>query len=422
MKPRHAWVATLLVGLAIGFLAGRGTTPAPGPSRATPVRETGAVRSTASPTPHAPAPKRTLPPAEPTGDADDLPGRAPPEDGYGVLVVDFTGLGLDEPCFTIPVTLLGGGVVPYEGNWSEDTPGLTWLDLRPGTYHPSWTLPGRSGRFGRPVIIEAGRVTRLNAGDPVDALPVPPFEGMGRLQVRVLSSAETPLPSLRVSLEAELNALRDAIEGWTDSEGGWMADALPGPAALRVGDQLVPVTIRLGTTTPIEVRPIDVGELRFELPEDAFGGFSLRRMGEHPSLVEGWLHDCDWARFCAYLAPGEYEICWPDTAFPIGVALVRAGRETRFQGPPGGIRVLCPCGREHRAGWRMSLERPVDGSWHRLMALNGFEVPGSTAFAVVAWLEAGLYRIQVRGLHDHEQVVEVEVAYTARDCVLPLPE
>jgi len=427
MKPRHAWVATLLAGLAIGYLAGRGTTPAPGPPRSTPVRE-------AEPLPER-APLRVAGPVRepepaavmPSEDVRPLPGRDPPEEGHGLLVVDFTGVDVEEPTFRVPVTLLNGCMVQYEADWLAESSGLATMELRAGTYHPSWTLPGRVGRFGRPVVIEAGRVTRLSAGDPADARELPPLDGTGRLHVRVLSAEGVPVPGLRVALEADLEAFDDENEGWTDSSGGWTFDARPGAATVRVGDQLTPVTIRLGHTSVIEIRPVDVGDLQFDLPEEIRVGFALSRIGEQRGGVRDDLHRCGRPHFWSYLAQGEYEVRWRGGGAVIGTAHVRAGEETRFAGPPGRLSVRCACGGLHAEPWgEFKLSRKREGRWESVMRagipLAPADHPDWPGRTVLPWLEPGLYRVEVRSLHDHPQVVEVEVGWGQQDCVLPLPQ
>jgi len=279
--------------------------------------------------------------------------------------------------------------------------------VEPGSYHV-WWLRGAE-RFGVPVTIVAGELTRIDAVAP--AKPLVP-DGFGVIGVRVAASWGGYMSNVMVWFVR--GGFRYGQQN--DRQGCVSVELRPGTYRVVVGDFSRTVTIGLGEQRVLEIQHRGQGDLLFDSPSlrdtrwlalRPVAGEAMRAMARYfaptaSGVLEGFV----------YVNGGEYEVLYLHDRDQtrggtlLGRVSIESGRTTRFSStlPKGGLAI--------RATLRNARESPVatvetlDGEYIGSVRLS-LRV-GSDRIGHMRVLQPGRYRILCRGVAAVAEVTDRE--------------
>jgi hypothetical protein len=262
-------VVGFLAGLVLGLVLSYREAPRHLPSHVPVVRHVErkpqrAARAEAPPAAPDPAAPVVL---DPTGDlsaedAEDIAGR-------GRIEVDFEGFPGERTAWVTRMTLEGLSEDEDAAPGGDET--VAVFEVVPGVCDV-WWLRGPH-RLGTRVRAVEGRVVRIRAVD-FDTTVIP--RHLAALGIRVGASWGGVLPSFRVSVEAADGRL--VLD--TNQHGCVNATLRPGPADVKVGDQVTPVVLVAGRETVLDVTHRGEGDVLFEPYGGAKGWLALRTPGK----------------------------------------------------------------------------------------------------------------------------------------------
>ena len=282
--------------------------------------------------------------------------------------------------------------------------------VEPGNYHV-WWLRGAE-RFGVPVTIVAGELTRVDAVAP--AKPLVP-DGFGVVGVRVAASWGGTMAHVGVWFVREGFRYGQT----TDQQGCASVELLPGKYRVVVGDFSRTVTIGLGEQRLLEIQHRGQGDLLFDLPSlrdtqrlalRPVGGEAVRvteRYVAPPVLVKGIQVGF------VYVKAGEYDVVHLHDRDQtrggtlLGRVSIESGRTTRFSStlPKGGLAIHATI---RRAGETpVATVETLRGEYIGSVRLS--RRVGSAHVGYMQVLQPGPYRIRCRGVAAVAEVLDRDV-------------
>jgi hypothetical protein len=388
----------LLLGVAIGFLAGRVTAPEErgrGGERAAASQTASALPSPSGEGGQSPAPTPdidTPPSASAVTDKIVLPTRDVADEEPPRLEVDFAGFQGERTAW-VALRAMQGGVEPQD--WQADDDGVASGVLSPGTYEV-WWFDADGSWLGTRARVEEGKVTRLRVIEHRGAGSVPKGVGLLRLEVEACSGGG--LGGEVVWIGAD-----DALMVETDAHGRAIVPLAPGRYSVEIGEHRSEAVIEEDRTTIHRIRHDREGDL--VLVSERPGRIFIQRFdpGYGDSRWVGGGADA----VVPYVLEGDFEITLEGLLL-LGRARVVAGQTTRFRCelPLGGIsvRLLKP---GHAIFGRADVEvrRVADGRETRRDVHSNGE-PEPTAFV----LPPGRYVVTASAAEFEPASVAIEVS------------
>jgi len=226
----------------------------------------------------------------------------------------------------------------------------------------------------------------------------------------------------------------DSLEATADRSGRSRLELVPGRYEIHVGEATATVDVVAGTTAPLDLLPVGLGDLAFDVPEGS-PRFRIRWRGSEPAPKSRAVPatsriEPEGCKLPGYrmVTAGEYEVCAEGRSDTMGRVQVQPGKLTVFRGAPGGIRAHVQTSdpdsgpspssgvfflgqRLDASGWT-PLEELESHRWKGISPPPVYDSvpPPNEWIACAPFLEPGRYRAALREAGTaRSEVVEIDV-------------